>query len=106
MGKLKEFTSSSLFLPVVALAVLLVFNAIFVDGFLTIQMTEDGRLYGRLIDILTRDGCKILRGRLIKHRTGRRMKHHRIGQYCREHETRDFLRNLHVLLPEHRIDDG
>ncbi|MBQ9615279.1 MAG: ABC transporter permease [Selenomonadaceae bacterium] len=60
MGKLKEFTSSSLFLPVVALAVLLVFNAIFVDGFLTIQMTEDGRLYGRLIDILTRSSSLVI----------------------------------------------
>ena len=33
MEKLKNFTSSSLFLPVVALAVLLVFNGIFVEGF-------------------------------------------------------------------------
>ena len=59
MEKLKEFTSSSLFLPVVALAVLLIFNTIFVDGFLTIQLTEDGRLYGRLIDILNRS-CSLV----------------------------------------------
>lgn len=59
MEKLKEFTGSSLFLPVVALAVLLIFNTIFVDGFLTIQLTEDGRLYGRLIDILNRS-CSLV----------------------------------------------
>ena len=57
--KLKAFSDSSLFLPVVALAVLLAFNAIFVDGFLTIQLTEDGRLYGRLIDILNRS-CSLV----------------------------------------------
>ena len=60
MGKLREFTSSSLLLPIVALLVLLVFNAIFVDGFLSIQMTEDGRLYGRLIDILNRSSSLII----------------------------------------------
>ena len=53
MEKLKNFTSSSLFLPVVALAVLLVFNGIFVEGFFDIQVTEDGRLFGRVIDIHT-----------------------------------------------------
>ncbi len=60
MEKLKEFTSSSLFLPVVALGTLLIFNTIFVDGFLTIQLTEDGRLYGRLIDILNRSSSLII----------------------------------------------
>ena len=60
MGKLKAFTSSSLFLPIVALFVLLLFNTIFVDGFLSIQMTEDGRLYGRLIDILNRSSSLII----------------------------------------------
>ena len=54
MDKLKSFTSSSLFLPIVALAVLLIFNGIFVEGFFDIQITEDGRLFGRVIDILTR----------------------------------------------------
>lgn len=57
--KLKAFSDSSLFLPVVALAVLLTFNALFVDGFMTIQLTEDGRLYGRLIDILNRS-CSLV----------------------------------------------
>ncbi len=60
MGKFKEFMSSSLFLPVVALGTLLIFNTIFVDGFLTIQLTEDGRLYGRLIDILNRSSSLII----------------------------------------------
>ena len=41
MDMLKKFAGSSLFLPVVALLVLLVFNTIFVDGFLSIQLTED-----------------------------------------------------------------
>ena len=57
--KLKAFSDSSLFLPVVALLVLLTFNALFVDGFLTIQLTEDGRLYGRMIDILNRS-CSLV----------------------------------------------
>ncbi len=57
--KLRAFSDSSLFLPVVALAVLLAFNAIFVDGFLTISLTEDGRLYGRMIDILNRS-CSLV----------------------------------------------
>ncbi len=60
MEKLKKMTTSSLFLPFVALAALLIFNIIFVDGFLTIQMTEDGRLYGRLIDILNRSSSLII----------------------------------------------
>ena len=60
MEKFKEFMSSSLFLPVVALGTLLIFNTIFVDGFLTIQLTEDGRLYGRLIDILNRSSSLII----------------------------------------------
>lgn len=60
MDKLKNFTSSSLFLPVVALAALLIFNGIFVDGFFTIQVTEDGRLFGRVIDILTRSSSLVI----------------------------------------------
>ncbi|SFT88206.1 simple sugar transport system permease protein [Selenomonas sp. GACV-9] len=59
MDMLKKFAGSSLFLPVVALLVLLIFNTIFVDGFLSIQLTEDGRLYGRLIDILNRS-CSLI----------------------------------------------
>ncbi|MBE6092566.1 MAG: ABC transporter permease [Selenomonas ruminantium] len=59
MDMLKKFSGSSLFLPVVALSVLLIFNTLFVDGFLTIQMTEDGHLYGRLVDILNRS-CSLI----------------------------------------------
>ena len=60
MEKWKSFTSSSLFLPVVALAVLVIFNAIFVDGFFSIQITADGRLFGRIIDILNRSSSLII----------------------------------------------
>ena len=60
MEKWKSFTSSSLFLPVVALAVLVIFNAIFVDGFFSIQITDDGRLFGRSIDILNRSSSLII----------------------------------------------
>ena len=60
MKSLKRFAGSSLFLPVVSLLVLLLFNACFVDGFLSLQVTEDGRLYGRLIDILTRSSSLII----------------------------------------------
>ena len=60
MEKWKSFTSSSLFLPVVALSVLVIFNAIFVDGFFSIQITEDGRLFGRIIDILNRSSSLII----------------------------------------------
>ena len=56
----KRVTSSSLFLPLLALFALLLFNVIFVDGFLSIQMTDDGRLYGRLIDILNRSSSLII----------------------------------------------
>ena len=59
MDAIKRFTNSSLFLPVVALVVLLLFNAFFTDGFLDISMTEDGRLYGRIIDILNRS-CSLV----------------------------------------------
>ena len=59
MEALKRFTNSALCLPVVALVVLLLFNAFFTDGFLDISMTEDGRLYGRIIDILNRS-CSLV----------------------------------------------
>ena len=39
MEKLKSFTSSSLFLPIVALAVLLIFYGFFVEGFYDIHNT-------------------------------------------------------------------
>ncbi len=52
MDKLKKFKSSSIFLPLVALAILVIFNIIFVPGFLDVEITQDGRLYGRVFDIL------------------------------------------------------
>ena len=60
MDKLKQFTQSSLMLPLCASAVLLLFNAIFVDDFFTISMMENGNLYGRPIDILYRASSLII----------------------------------------------
>lgn len=60
MDMLKKFTSSSLALPLTALALLLLFNAIFVDGFFSIQMMDNGNLYGRPIDILYRASSLII----------------------------------------------
>lgn len=54
--KIKE---NNLALPLVALAILLLFNAVFVKDFFTIEMA-DGRLYGRLIDILNRSSSLII----------------------------------------------
>lgn len=60
MDKLKAFKSSSMFLPLVALAILVIFNIIFVDGFLNVEVTSDGRLYGRIFDILNRSSSLII----------------------------------------------
>ena len=56
----KKFTQSSLALPLVALAVLLLFNAFFVDYFFKIEVMENGNLYGRPIDILYRASSLII----------------------------------------------
>lgn len=40
MDKLKKFKSSSIFLPLVALAILVIFNIIFVPGFLDVEITQ------------------------------------------------------------------
>lgn len=40
MDKLKSFKSSSIFLPLVALAILVIFNIIFVPGFLDVEITQ------------------------------------------------------------------
>ena len=61
MDKLKKFKSSSIFLPLVALAILVIFNIIFVPGFLDVEITQDGRLYGRVFDILNRSSSLIIR---------------------------------------------
>lgn len=60
MDLIKKFTSSSLALPLAALGLLLLFNAIFVDGFFTIEMMDNGNLYGRPIDILYRASSLII----------------------------------------------
>ena len=60
MDAIKKFTSSSLALPLAALGLLLLFNAIFVDDFFSIQMMENGNLYGRPIDILYRASSLII----------------------------------------------
>ena len=47
-------------LPLTALALLLLFNAVFVEDFFSIQMMENGNLYGRPIDILYRASSLII----------------------------------------------
>lgn len=49
-----------MFLPLVALAILVIFNIIFVPGFLDVEITQDGRLYGRIFDILNRSSSLII----------------------------------------------
>lgn len=60
MNALQKFKSSSIFLPLVALAILVIFNIIFVPGFLDVEITQDGRLYGRIFDILNRSSSLII----------------------------------------------
>lgn len=60
MDMLKKFSRSSLALPLIALAVLLLFNAVFVDDFFKIEVMENGNLYGRPIDILYRASSLII----------------------------------------------
>ncbi|HJF84504.1 MAG TPA: ABC transporter permease, partial [Megamonas hypermegale] len=47
-------------MPLVALAILVIFNIIFVPGFLDVEITQDGRLYGRIFDILNRSSSLII----------------------------------------------
>ena len=56
----KKFTKSSLALPLLALAVLLLFNALFVEDFFKIEIMQNGNLYGRPIDILYRASSLII----------------------------------------------
>ncbi len=60
MDMLKKFSHSSLALPLVALALLLLFNAVFVNDFFKIEVMENGNLYGRPIDILYRASSLII----------------------------------------------
>ena len=59
MGKLKKVTSHHLFLPVFALALLLMFNAVATPGFFSITF-QNGQLFGRVIDILNRASILIV----------------------------------------------
>lgn len=59
MDKLKKITSHNLFLPLFALALLLLFNAFATPGFFSISF-QNGQLYGRIIDILNRASVLIV----------------------------------------------
>ena len=60
MDMLRKFSHSSLALPLASLAVLLLFNAVFVDDFFKIEVMENGNLFGRPIDILYRASSLII----------------------------------------------
>ncbi|NMB43346.1 MAG: ABC transporter permease [Clostridiales bacterium] len=57
--KSRDFTMHPLFLPLLVLAVLIIYNAIFVPGFFKFQMI-DGVLHGRIIDIINRSSALII----------------------------------------------
>lgn len=59
MTNFKKVTSHHMFLPVFALAMLLLFNAIFTPGFFGIQF-QNGQLFGRIIDILNRASILVI----------------------------------------------
>jgi galactofuranose transport system permease protein len=54
----KSITESRLFLPLLALSLILLFDLIFIPGFFSIE-NRDGNLYGSLIDIL-RNGSTVM----------------------------------------------
>ena len=54
----KSITESRLFLPLLALSLILLFDFIFIPGFFSIENRE-GNLYGSLIDIL-RNGSTVM----------------------------------------------
>lgn len=57
----KKVTESKLFFPIIALALILLFDLIFVPGFFKIE-SKEGNLYGSLIDILRNGSCVMLLG--------------------------------------------
>ena len=69
MGKVKKVTSNHLFLPLFALALLLVFNAFATPGFFAIEF-QNGQFYGRIIDILNRASILVdlVHGHDLRHR--------------------------------------
>jgi simple sugar transport system permease protein len=56
---MRKVTESKLFLPLFALALILLFDAIFVPGFFNLG-TQNGHLYGNLVDILRNGSCIML----------------------------------------------
>lgn len=59
MEKLKKITSHHLFLPLFALALLLIFNAFATPDFFSIQL-RNGQLFGRMVDILNRASILVI----------------------------------------------
>ncbi|MBN2549693.1 MAG: ABC transporter permease [Anaerolineales bacterium] len=55
----RKVTESRLFFPILALALILLFDLIFVPGFFKIE-SKEGNLYGSLIDILRNGSCVML----------------------------------------------
>jgi ribose/xylose/arabinose/galactoside ABC-type transport system permease subunit len=58
---MKQVTESKLFFPFLALALILLFDLIFVPGFFNFSI-QDGHLFGSLIDILRNGSCVMLLG--------------------------------------------
>ena len=59
MKTLKKLTSNTLFLPLFALSILLLFNAVYMPGFFHIEI-RDGQFFGRIIDILNRSSILVI----------------------------------------------
>ena len=72
-------------------------------------ISESGARAEHLLSILARiDLCDLGQsktGHLITRRAGRRSEQQRIGNNRGHHETRNILRNLNVILMEHRINN-
>jgi ribose/xylose/arabinose/galactoside ABC-type transport system permease subunit len=58
-NRIKNLTKSRMFWPLIILALMIVFNIIFVDDFLKIEI-KDGNLFGRIIDIINRSAPLML----------------------------------------------
>lgn len=57
----KKVTESKLFFPLVALALILLFDLVFVPGFFKLE-SKEGHLYGSLVDILRNGSCIMVLG--------------------------------------------
>jgi ribose/xylose/arabinose/galactoside ABC-type transport system permease subunit len=57
----RRVTENKLFFPLIALAIILLFDLFFVPGFFKLE-SKDGHLYGSLIDILRNGSCIMLLG--------------------------------------------